>query len=295
MKQILTFITTILIMLHVAFAKAPDIVVSIRPIHSIVANITAGVTEPKLILENNISVHDYHLKPSNVMAIENADVLIYVSRDLETFLNPLVNSVSKDSSIVELSLIDGINLLKVNDEDAHEHAHEHGKQDMHIWLDIGNMKLVAGKVTEVLSKKYPEYSAKFKSNNAILQQQLDDLDTSLKVELSGLSDKGYIVYHNALQYFENRYGLTSYAAILERHDAPPSAAHLRQINQLIKQHNVKCIFTEFGASSSVVNALTGEHLNIVELDPAGASLTVGSELYFNLMKDLGSKVAGCVG
>lgn len=65
---------------------APDVVVSVKPIHSLVAAIMRGVGEPQLIVDGAASPHTYNLRPSNARKLEKADVVFWVGPGLEAFL-----------------------------------------------------------------------------------------------------------------------------------------------------------------------------------------------------------------
>ena len=67
-------------------AETPNVVVSIKPLHSLIANVMAGAGEPGLLLEGAASPHDASLKPSQARAIQDADMIIWMGELLETFL-----------------------------------------------------------------------------------------------------------------------------------------------------------------------------------------------------------------
>lgn len=116
-----------------AFAQA-NVVTTIKPLHALVAQITQGVSEPTLLIQQG-SPHGYQLKPNDVKAINEADLLVWVGKDLETFVpDVLAKSGDKLSQLAWMD-IDGVEKLKTRrgglwEEDEHEH-HDHDHKHKH--------------------------------------------------------------------------------------------------------------------------------------------------------------------
>ena len=86
-----------------------NVVSSIKPIHSITAAIMDGVSQPTLIVDNTVSPHSFNLKPSHIEAINGADLIFYVSEDLETFLEKPLNSINKQTNVIEFIPLQKLN------------------------------------------------------------------------------------------------------------------------------------------------------------------------------------------
>ncbi|WVT75098.1 zinc ABC transporter substrate-binding protein ZnuA [Sinorhizobium chiapasense] len=106
-----------------AVAAGPNVVVSIKPIHSLVASIMQGVGEPSLIVEGAASPHTYNMKPSNASALQAAKVVFWVGPGLEAFLDKPLDALSDSAKVVELSEAPGIEKLKFREGGAFE-AHD---------------------------------------------------------------------------------------------------------------------------------------------------------------------------
>ncbi len=120
-------------------ASAPAVVVSIKPLHSLVANVMEGVGEPDLIIGSGASPHGYQMRPSQAAALGKADVIIWIGRDMESFLvRPLAN-LGKDAEIITLTEAPQISLLRFREgavwpeDGGHDEQDEHGhdEQDEH--------------------------------------------------------------------------------------------------------------------------------------------------------------------
>ncbi|WP_411037105.1 zinc ABC transporter substrate-binding protein ZnuA [Shinella sp. BYT-45] len=123
-----------------AKAETPNVVVSIKPIHSLVAAVMQGVGEPGLIVEGGASPHTYSLKPSNAALLQDADVIFWVGHGLEAFLEKPLETLGSKATVVELEDAPGLEKLPFREggpfeahthegEEGHDHAHEGHSHD----------------------------------------------------------------------------------------------------------------------------------------------------------------------
>jgi zinc transport system substrate-binding protein len=111
-------------------SDVPRVVASLKPIHSIAAAIMQGVGKPELLVKGAASPHTYSLRPSEASALQNADLVIYVSPALEAFLTKPLASLSSHAKILELAEADGISILAMREGGAWE-AHDHDDEADH--------------------------------------------------------------------------------------------------------------------------------------------------------------------
>jgi zinc transport system substrate-binding protein len=298
-----------------AAAEEPDVVASIKPVHSLVAGVMAGVGEPVLLVKGAASPHDYALKPSDAAVLENADLVFWVGEGFE-------RSLADDSRVVELAETDGLVLLPpregglwepeldehteaehVGDDhdesEAEERAegkyHDHGALDGHVWLDPRNAKLMTAKIANILADRDPDHAATYRANGEALQAKLDALDAELASRLAPVKSAPFIVFHDAYQYFEKRYGLAGVGSITVSPEQPPGARRLQEIQERIAAQGVRCVFREPSFEPALVDAvIAGTPTRSGMLDPEGASLNEGSELYFELLRGIADSLRSCL-
>jgi zinc transport system substrate-binding protein len=299
-------------------AEAPKVVVTTKPIHSLVSRVMEGVGVPQLIVEGSASPHTFTLKPSTARAIQDAEVFVRVSDQLEPFTRKIMRSLP--ASVTELTLAgaDGVKLLdqrKGGTFEKHEHGHEEAAaeadehsgaaekhddhdedgKDGHIWLDPQNAKAIAADVGKVLEARYPEQAEKIKANTASLIADIDALDGELAAELNGSKGKPFIVFHDATQYFENHFGQSAAGSITVSPDVVPSAKRLTEVRRKLSSLGAVCVFTEPNFQPNLVAAVTeGTHARAGTIDAEGQMLAPGPGLYFELMRGLAHNVAGCL-
>lgn len=296
-----------------------NVVVSIAPIHALVAGVMEGVGEPELLLPGGASPHSYALKPSDARALNKAAIVVRVSDQLENFLTRPIASLASKARILTLAEVKGMTLYEPREgglwekhghDDEHDHStekhdehahaekhedHEEHEYDPHIWLDPQNAKRIVNAVAATLRKAYPEHVKTFTANAQKLNLKLDKLDRDLFAATKPLQGKPYILFHDATRYFDSRYKLNPVGAISVSPDRPAGARRLREIRTRIKDQGVVCVFAEPQFQPKLVQTLiSGTSAQAGSLDPIGAGIQPGPELYFKLMRNLATSMAGCL-
>ena len=285
-------------------AESIDVVVTIKPIHSLVAQVMQGVAEPTLLVDGSSSPHSFSLKPSHIRAIANAGVFVRVSERLEPFTGKIVRSLPDSVRLVTLVDAPGVRLLNQRtsgtfEPDRHDHdapSDDDGAgKDSHIWLDPDNAKAIGRDVAAVLSERYPQHADQFKANAERLGADIDALTAELRAMTAPLRDRPFVVFHDAYQYFDDRFDLDAVGSITVSPDVQPSAKRLNELRQKIRAVKAVCVFAEPLFQPQLVAALIeGTDARAGTLDPEGMSLTPGPQLYFTLMRNLAASLKACL-
>lgn len=288
-----------------------NVVVSIKPFHSLVSGIMLGVSRPVLLLNGKISPHAYSLRPSDAAKLQKADLVIWGGETFESFLAKPIRSLAKKAKQVSVQETPGLKLWPVvtgNDsiksgqttnqknDDSSEHRHDMSSvADPHIWLDPYNAKVIAQNIVRILSDLDPVNEQIYHSNGEITVSRLDELDQQLITEMNEISDQGYLVFHNAYQYFERRYRLNTFGSLTYQMGHALSVSRLREVQKTIKINQIRCIFTEPQYPQKLVQTLIeGTSMKIGSLDPIGYDIHPGPELYFILLKNLSLSLRSCL-
>ena len=332
MKQIKTFfarfITYIFIVLFAGSLTANaeiKVVTTIKPLHSLISNVMDGVGEPSLIIEGSTSPHSFVLKPSHAKMIEQADIIFWIGENIETFMEKPLESIAKNTkkiSFMELASIEKLRFREENifdhddhddhghgedkdhddhghgekkDHDDHGHGHEghhHGEFDAHIWLDPANAKEMLHEIAHELADLDPDNASKYESNadQAIksIDKMIKDIDTNIN------KDAKFIVFHDAYQYFETRFGVMTAGALTLNTDVLPGAKQISEIQEVITERDIKCIFSEPQFNPKIIETIakdTGIKTGV--LDPLGSIFDANKMQYFKLINDLGNKLKDC--
>jgi zinc transport system substrate-binding protein len=312
-----------------AAAEAITVVASIKPVHSLVAGVMQGAGQPYLIIQGGASPHSYSLKPSDAGALQDARLVVWVGEGLETSLESALATLPRNAKVLELAEIPGLTRLAyraggiwadhddhddhaeeeehAEEEHAHEadhgevhaedHGHEHGAEeiDQHLWLDPLNAKAMTAAIATALAAADPDNAALYRANAAALAQKFDALTTEIAADLAPVKDKPFIVFHDAFQYLDARFGLNTVGTITVDPDRQPGAARLKEIRAEIAERGAVCVFAEPQFEPRLVEVvIEGSNARSGTLDPLGADLPDGPELYFQLMRNNAEALRACL-
>jgi len=285
----------------------PRVIVTLAPFHALVSAVMQGTGQPILLLKPSASPHHYTLRPSEMRLLRQADLIFWGGPELETFLVKSLASIGPTCRIMALDQTPHLSLLplrrSVQFEQACGQVHaEHSPhipvtkaKDMHFWLDPHNAIRLVDIIESVLSEMNPPNQAQYRENAKRFKIRLAALDQQLKDKLKPIQSKPYIVFHDAYQYFEYRYGLRAVGAINIHPEIPPSIERLRVIRSMIANSKAQCIFREPQFKSHIVDVIAHEaQVSIGELDPIGEPAEEGGLGYLNLLEDLADSFNNCL-
>jgi len=270
-----------------------NILVSIKPLHSLISHITDGVNQNKLLLTQQQSPHNFQLLPSQKRLINNTDIFFYNNDNIESFV-PALKNTTKNVEFIELSKVSGINALPVRSFHSHQH-HESNYIDGHIWLSIENAKIIAKHVSQILSKRSPEHAELYKENLKSLLLKLNTLKQENLNLLSKHQDKAYLVYHDAYQYFEVENNLSGAHFVTSDPEHAPGIKRITALRKLIDTENIQCIFYEPPNIPALLYTLTEKKsVTLSAIDPAGLNIPMGKKHYFQLLRQTATSLDNCL-
>lgn len=291
-------------------AKSPVVVTDIAPVFSIVAQVMDGVGTPDLIVEPSSSPHNYSLRPSQAKALQNADVVIAVSEELTPWLVDSLHNLAKEAQIVMLADTPETILLEAreddhdedegheeesHDDDHDDHGHDHGDHDPHSWLDPVNAANWATEIAGILSEKDPENASVYAENAQRFRAELEAVTVEIKDRLELVDSKDYLVYHDAFQYFENRFQVPSFAAISNTEATSPGPKKISEIRELVAKSDIHCLVAEPGYQDGLVQAIAPDQaLKVAELDPLGSLLPLDKHLYAKSLEAIAASLEACL-
>ena len=279
------------------------VVTTIKPIHSLVAGVMDGLGSPSLIVDGSNSPHNFSLKPSHAKMIEDAEIIFWVGEDLETFMIKPLESIANNATKVSFMDLDSIiklkfkeeNILEVEgyDDDHDDHDdHADGEFDAHIWLDPKNAIEIVNEIAKTLSLKDPNNKNVYYSNAEKLNHSLNELIE--KINLSINKDARFIVFHDAYQYFEKRFDVSSAGALILNEEALPSAKKVSEIHKIIKKQNINCIISEPQFNPNIIKSIAQDSSILTRsFDPLGSSFDTNKNLYFEMILSLSNSLKDC--
>ena len=276
------------------------VVTTIKPIHSLVAGVMDGLGSPSLIVDGSNSPHNFSLKPSHAKMIEDAEIIFWAGEDLETFMIKPLESIANNATKVSFMDLDNItklkfkeeNILEVEGYDDDHDKHADGEFDAHIWLDPKNAIEIVNEIAKTLSLKDPNNKNVYYSNAEKLNHSLNELIE--KINLSINKDARFIVFHDAYQYFEKRFDVSSAGALILNEEALPSAKKVSEIHKIIKKQNINCIISEPQFNPNIIKSIAQDSSILTgSFDPLGSSFDTNKNLYFEMILSLSNSLKDC--
>ncbi len=306
--MIRALIVLFMVVMFPSLAMAGGVVVSIKPLHSLVAAVMNGdENQPEVLLSGGQSLHSFSLKPSQAKMLADADLVFYISDEFELFMDKALDGAPRRLQRSALSKTNGLTLLPARmgrGFEPHEHHHEHGheheheaqeRHDLHLWMSPANAKVMVQEIARQLSVAYPQKKALYMHNAELIVGKLDALDASLAARMEKLKGRPFVVFHDAYQYFEQRYGLRAAGSLTVHPERGLSAGHLAELRAKIASAQAVCVFREPQFDGAVIdNLLAGTGAKSAVLDPEGALLAPSEALYFEMMEAIAAGFESCL-
>ena len=323
-KTVLPLAFAMLTAASVSRAAVPAVAVDIAPVHSLVAQVMGTLGEPKLVVSRGASPHGYSLRPSEAQALQEADVVFWVSATLTPWLAETIDTLSPDAKHVEMLEIPGNTILSRRENalfEAHDHGDEHDdeddaehddveddkheadehsdeshdERDPHAWLDPANAAIWLDTIAHELSSVDPEHAALYSANAEAGKADIALASTEAEALLAPARSRRFIVFHDAYQYFENAFDFPASGAIALGDASKPGPARIQQIQDRVKQAGVTCVLAEPQFNPGVVaTVVEGTDARSSVIDPLGTGLETGADLYPLMLRKLATALADCV-
>jgi len=235
------------------------------------------------LIPANADPHEYEVRPGDVKALADADVVIRSGADVDDWLASAIDSSGADAS--EIVLIDHVDTIE-GGADEHAADADHAAEgdhavDPHWWQDPHNTAKAVAEIEKGLAAADADGASTYARNAKAYTDQLTALDTAVAACIDKIpaAQRKLVTTHDALGYYAKRYGLEVIGAVIPSltTQAQASAGEVTQLVDTIKQENVKAIFAE-----SSVNP----KLEQVVADQAGA--TIGKALWADTLGPKGS-------
>ncbi|WXT99541.1 MAG: High-affinity zinc uptake system protein ZnuA [Catillopecten margaritatus gill symbiont] len=263
-----------LILFSVNAFATPNVVVSIKPIHSIVSNLMQGVGTPTLLLKGSQSAHYVHLQPSQLSAINQADLLISIHPQFEAGLAKALNNVDSNKQI-----------LVNNDTNPENHS----------WLDFNRMQNLSDNIAQKLSAIDPSNAEIYQHNLQRMQQTLTQLARDNTQKLTPYKNTQIAVFSTALLPFLSAHHLQKPIVITQTHGDRLSIFKIRNAKRAMQTQQTKCLLSTVEIPNKRIKTLS-EGLNIAtaSIDIIGFNIEQGTQHYTQLMNTINHQMVQCL-
>ncbi|MDH3001410.1 zinc ABC transporter substrate-binding protein [Chelonobacter oris] len=308
----------------IAYTAQADIVTTVKPLGFIAAAVADGVTPTQVLLPTGASPHDYNMRPSDLQRLQQAELVVWIGQDMETFLSKSIGRL-KAENVLQIDKMGSIQQflgealhVHADDhdhdhdhhhdhhhdhdhdgppgfEDDHDHDHDGMTTDWHVWFSSDISEKIAEQLAKQLKNHYPAKTDLIEANLSAFKQGVAGKKQQLKTQLEPIQQRGYYVFHDAYGYFERQYGLKHLGAFTINPAVAPGAKTLNEIKADIAANNAKCLFAEPQFTPRLLETLhknTGVKLGV--LDPMGEQIAIGKTAYIDYLQSLADSFSQCL-
>ena len=293
--------------LPVSVQAAPVVATTIKPLQFIAAAITEDITEPQVLVPEGQSYHHFIVRPSTIRLLREADLVVWVGPELETYLADTIDDFARET--VQALSLPGLNVHYLPDvetdgaadvPESGQHAghHHHGVSgiDPHVWLNTNNAEQIATVLAERLSVIDPENAAQYANNLQEFQSELQSTRETVTQQLQPYIGEPYAVYHDAFQYFEQEFGLSHQLVIANSDEVQPGVRKLMSLRNSFASQALACLMEDVTSQEATINTALGQvQLARIKADTTGQNLTATPDAYIELISNLGLAFAQCFG
>lgn len=243
------------------------IVTTFYPMYDFTKNVAGDKASIEMLIDAGTEPHDYEPSAKDIAKIEAADVFVYNSEDMETWVPSVLKSLdSKKLTVIDASK--GIQLLEGTEEEHHDHEEEghdhdheeahHHEHDPHVWLSPVLAQQEVTNIQNGLTKADKTNADTYEKNAANYNEKLKALDGKFKTAFEGAKQRDFVTQHAAFQYLAKEYNLHQVAIAGLSPDQEPSPARLAELQKYVKDNNISTIYFEEVTSPKVAETLANE-------------------------------------
>ncbi len=271
---------------------------------------------PELLILPGHSPHVQPLSPSAVKTVYGADLLVWIGPGFEVTLSKIVAQIERQERVKSLLDDASLHTLPLREqsmwsEHGHDHGHDHGHgeeedeneegedhetaPDPHVWLSTENAILIVSAFTDWISRIDSDNRELYQSNRDEVIARIHQTREQVSELLESVRGVPYIVFHDAWQYYENEHRLNAQTSVSRSVDHAPAIQRIQDLNRLIRERNVRCVFREPQFGSRIIpTVIEGTQAKVGVLDPIGAELTPGPDMWHELMWSIATSLKACL-
>jgi len=272
------------LLINPASAKV-TIAASIKPLALIGAAIVGDRGNISTLVDAQQSPHDYSMKPSDRIAIEQADILVWVSPEFEIYLSDVFAQQSNTKTLITFSELDNVKLVK----------EVSGELDPHVWLDSNNALVLARNITDSASKLDSENAEFFQANFELFRDLVNSESLRIATEFAETTRNPYAVYHNAYHYFEEQFGLNHEIVLLRSVELQPNIQEILKVRTSVQEIHPVCLMVDTDSNAAIISTmLNGYRLEQPVVDVLGNNIPMHPTGYISLLQNIANKFKECI-
>lgn len=284
-------LVAVALLLPVKSSAAVEILVTIKPLQLIAEAVAGEEDAITTLMSAANSPHHFTLSPSDRAAIERADLILYVGEELETQISSIIAQHGSSKAVVAMARLEELTRIPFMANDAAAASRDH-RVNPHLWLSTNNAIAMAKTIRDRLSELDSSRVGLFNENTDRFESLLENRSRQWQTGLAALNVGPYMVYHDAIPYFERQFGLQHNLVLVEDPEVTPGIRSILQVRDAVTELNPVCLFTDESAREATIETLlSGKSINTIQLDLLGKNISDGGgydQLIEKLVEDFES-------
>ena len=235
-----------------------SVITTFYPVYEFTQQVAGDRADVHQLVTGGTDAHHFEPSARDVAAINDSDLFIYSSEEMETWVPSLLDSLDNESLPI-VKTAENIELMEQDGHhhDDHDHDHSHSV-DPHIWLDPVLAQDQINTIKEALIDRDPEGEAYYTERAEGYNQELQSLHEDYETAFEEADERVFVTQHESFGYLAHRYHLTQIAVGGLSTEVEPSPSRIAEINQLVEEYDVPVIYYQEGASSSIAETIANE-------------------------------------
>ncbi len=289
-----------------AALPGPTVVATTTMLGSVVSDIlTCAVGDDSgltVLFPIGADPHDFQPSSAQVASMSTADLVVANGLFLEEGLVAALSALSEEGAPI-LEVAELVDPLAYGEGEGHDHGHDdhghddhdHGDFDPHFWMDMSRMATVA----ELIGNELADSGDMFVECGKSVAEEIRQAEVAVVEVLSGIPEANRVLVtdHDALGYFADKYDFSVVGVVIPGGStlAEPNSQQLAALVRVIRDKNVRAIFSNIATASTVVTVLAdevGQDVSVVNIfvGSLGGPGT-GAETYIDMMTTNASLMA----
>ena len=260
------------------------VVATLPDLWALTRAVTGDLVSVELATRFGQNPHDQEIRPSQILLVKRADILVRNGLEEDAWIDPIVESAGNPKllrgSPNVIEAVRGIEVRKVPAGPADRSLGDvHPLGNPHYTLDPANIPTVTGNIATGLAQMFPELAPQFEANRQAFLERLTAADRRWKAILAPYRGTKIVSYHDSWPYFYSAFGLVEAGIIEDRPGIPPSPQHLASLIQQMKAEKVQVILLETWYPADVAKLVARESGAKVVVVPQTPGAVKGTEDY----------------
>lgn len=275
------------------------VVASITDLKALTEVVGGDRVEVDALARGTQNAHDVELRPSLMLKLRNADVVVRNGLGLDFWLDPLLagaqNSRIMPGAAGYVDASRGVDVIPTTGPIDRSRGDVHPEGDPHYTLDPINARVITANIVEGLKRVAPQDAAVFEQRRTDFLGRLDTAVARWQKALDPFRGAKVVTYHETFNYFLRRFGLVLGGAIEDRPGIPPSPGHLSTLIRTIREQKIAVIMAEPFADRRSVELVARDSGARAVMLPSSVGGAKGTDTYLDLFEHNVGALAAALG